>query len=396
MSRKLVLASELSMDVDFSNQVLKAIELMEKLLLDQQLLLNLFRPIAQLFVNDITDPELLTILQDYILNDGVNILVEQFYFTEKVHSSAIMKTCYHSFVCNGASGPKLPYVIFDAYLASFDRGNRQCYLHFVKLLHELTHVLTPGFVRLSISRKTEPYPSLPKLPRGFTTPTKIGPIAKGKGDAGSGFEDIVFGGRVLLDLSDSRRPYERELQLKVLPYPDLPPTSKGNDSIYVIKDEYVNEIIQSLDIWFNANGPFPSLKIPETSLSVVKLLKFPSRDVALNHFQKNDVFTEEQAPKVDVRKRLFTALPTNESARENERLAHSSGQHYSDYDIQDIQGGGEDEAVLFDPVVGKISLTLGGNEDDEELEDEGFSSVLHGGISKEQLQYLENHPYERF
>lgn len=93
----------------------------------------------------------------------------------------------------GEGDEKVPYIFFDAFLASHDRGDRQLFLHLVKILHELCHVLTPGLIRLSQMSNSSVSPAnVPKFPPRFATPEKIGPICSGRGDSGSGFEDVVI------------------------------------------------------------------------------------------------------------------------------------------------------------------------------------------------------------
>ena len=60
------------------------------------------------------------------------------------------------------------------------------YLHVIKILHEVSHMLTPGFM----TRKSSC--SINEIPNDIqhTTPVHIGKINGNLGDTGTGWEDV--------------------------------------------------------------------------------------------------------------------------------------------------------------------------------------------------------------
>ena len=362
------LDKDLSYDLDLSLQVVRALSIVDTLLSKKVECIDVFKPLAIQFVPQITDEELYTVINDYILSPGVVCVIDSIY-VGKLSTGAIM---HMDLVGEGEF--RVPYIYFDAFLAIQDRGNRQLYLHLVKILHELCHVLTPGLIRLSQIINTTvstgsgtPPADLPKFPPRFATPEKIGPICFGRGNSGCGFEDAALGGRLVVDANYMKAPFAHPLQLKKLPYPQFPPTPTGNDSLSIIPDEYVADIVTQWMDWLEHGGKIPLLKIPLEGLTVIKLMKFVSPEEAKLHFDKRG--ERQMAAKQTPAERASKRHKKNR-AEEEDTCSINTSHYYNKY-------------------------LMGANEDDEEFYAQE-QSVITGGINAQQLEAMEKDPFLRY
>jgi hypothetical protein len=252
-----------------------------------------------------------------------------------------------------------PTIYLDAFLASNERGNIQCYFHFIKLLHEVAHILTPGFISLSERR---------------AYPNKIGPISDRKGDAGSGWEDLILGGRLLIDQTSFSRPFRSALILKSLVYKDIAPV-RNNIIQKSIKNEYVDNLIEQLDSWAAnpTNVQFPDLKIPELSCNIVSShYVYQSREEAIGRMARTKL-DENFVKGSRQSKRLRTA---DDQSTKLER--HGV---YSEEDSDEVDNG---------------ELDIHNAIDNEEDDDSYCGSIVCGGISKEMLAIMEKDPTIKF
>lgn len=353
-----------SYDVDLSPQVVSALTIVDTILSKKEECIQVFKPLATQFFPSITDNQLYEVINDYILSPKVVCVVDSI-FVGKLSTGAMMQM---SLV--GAGGEKVPHIYFDAFLASHDRGDRQLYLHLVKILHELCHVLTPGLIRLSqMSNSFSSPAAVPKFPPRFVTPEQIGPICSGRGDSGSGFEDMALGGRVLLDADNMKAPFAHNLRLKTLPYPQYPPTMAGNDSLRIIPDSYVTDIVGQWTAWLDHGGTMPPLAIPVAGLQVLRHAQFQNLEAAELHYNKKMKKPVDQIPA--------------ERASKRQKKSHAEGE-----ELEASSQSSEEEPYCFNRYV------MGANEDDDDLEQEG--SVITGGIGAHQLEEMKKDPFLRF
>lgn len=371
-----------SYDVDLSPQVVRALSIVDTLLSKSDRraqCIEVFKSLATQFISDITDEELHNVIHDYVLSRGVVCVVDSIY-VGKLSTGVMLET---DLVEASDGHGKVPHIYFDAFLASHDRGERQLYLHLVKILHELCHVLTPGLIRLSLIKRpsvgcgisaiaspTTPA-DLKKLPPRFATPETIGPICSGRGDSGSGFEDAALGGRVLLDADNMKAPFAHELRLKTLPYPQFPPTMAGNDSLRIIPDKYVTDIVAQWTAWQEKGGKIPSLAIPFSGFVLLRHAQFPSLEAAQQHYNKKRKSVPEPAPAERTSKRY--------------KKSHTEGEEQE----AASQSSEEDSCDIH-------RYMMGANEDDEDLELEQEGSVITGGIGAHQLEEMKRRPFLRF
>lgn len=339
--------------------------------------IQVFQSLATQFVPDITDEELYEVIDDYILSRGVVCVVDSIY-VGKLSTGAMMQTEWVE-----ASDGKVPYIYFDAFLASHDRGERQLYLHLVKILHALCRVLTPGLIRLSMigrpivesSNSAVTSPTSPaeveKFPPRFAIPETIGSICSGRGNAGCGFEDAALGGCVLLDADHIKAPFAHELRLKTLPYPQYSPTMAGNYSLRIIPDEYVTDIVAQWTAWLEHGGKIPSLAIPFGDFVLLKYARFPSLEAAEQHYNKK-------------RRRLAEPTPAERTSKRCKK-PHAEGEELD----AAFQSSEEDTCNMN-------RYMMGANEDDEDLEQEQEGSVVMGGIGAHQLEEMTRRPFLRF
>jgi hypothetical protein len=217
-----------SMDIRFSPQVLRALKILQTHFFNETSIMKLnqlFMPVARKFVPSITEKQLNPIIDEYLLANGFFLAVDQLFFVDFPKNSSYTQMLYPS-TCSREFVSK-PTISLDAFLASGEGGERQCYFHFIKILRECANILTPGFIRLSTALESgSSYDAVDCFPTDWQSqiPPTIGPQIFSKrfvGDAGNAFEDTVFGGRVIIDSVNSRKPFKSYLLLKTLQFDDL-------------------------------------------------------------------------------------------------------------------------------------------------------------------------------
>lgn len=261
-----LLESSDCMDIDFSPQVVQAFKDFHTILdSSPQVTIPVFRPLADAFAAEsglpkFSNDEVERIICDYLTSHGFDVIVAQIYYTHDRNLSATMKMDYPNVPVNEVTQETKPLLILDNYLSSFDRGDRQWFLTFTRLLRESANALSPGFDRLCRCKKSnQPYEEL-TVDLNYKTPEKIGPIGWKKGDCGAGFEDLVFGGRLADD--QGSRPFFQELQFIERPWIQYPPTKKkGNFIIKEISDDVIADFRNRFEAWKANSSEFPDLKI---------------------------------------------------------------------------------------------------------------------------------------
>jgi hypothetical protein len=155
-----------------------------------------------------------------------------------------------------------PRLVFDCLLSSYDRGNRQCFLSFSKLLRESARVLTMGFVLICKEKWSgDPYEGI-IVDEDFSISQKLGPNHLQNGDCGRCFEDLMFGGRIRPCADSGCRPFTHELEIINLPFREFPPTKIGGNWLRKsISDSFLSQFFLSLDSWIKISlSPFRTYK----------------------------------------------------------------------------------------------------------------------------------------
>lgn len=317
-----------SADIEFSPQVLRAIELAQKIFSSPTAVISLFREFSDFIVTpSLSNDELYAAAQRAFIDKGVDVIVDQLYYIRDPHNSAFMQ-------CEPFA-PGRPTIVFDCFLCSGNFGLRQLYFHLIKIIHEYTYLLIQEILRLN-DAKSKNSDLNPEAT--FTTPAKCGPITERKGDAGSGWEEIKLGGRVFLNSVNLKRPFQSQLILKTRPFPEYPPDMKLNTDLYWISDQFIANFIEALSNW-KEDAPLPNFLIDERS----RELKYKC---------------ERLGPKKKGKKRQG-------SSTTNKRKLSRKVE----------EGGDEEEVVESESLENSLN----------ELE----NSVILGGMSREQIEFSE-------
>lgn len=154
-------------------------------------------------------------------------------------------------------------IVFADSFADYPKGtdHRVCYLHFVKLLHEVAHTLTPSF-----ARKTDAYiQSTSSDKEKLDNPEKMGAVwRQGKKrkiivDAGSAWEMERIGGRVLTAGSRAN-PFGKELRMLIMDDVTEAP-QVGNYLEMVLPDAFIAHQLELFDKW-EPGQPLPDMHYP--------------------------------------------------------------------------------------------------------------------------------------
>lgn len=365
-----VLPGILSMDVDVSSMVIKALKYIKILFQSPDVLRQLFRPLCDEFLEksqQVSDEVFDSVIQRFI-SVGFNLAIDQIFITSEPNKRAYLQMHYRNYfdkIERQTNLPK-PTIYLDSYLASNERGNIQCYFHFIKLLHEVAHILTPAFIGLSNSTSRAVPAS--KL----TAPNKIGPISSRKGDIGSGWEDLILGGRVLIDVSNCNCPFRNHLVLMSLVYKDIHPL-KGNTIKKKINMEYVDTLIGRLDSWVEdpTNVPFPDLNIPDQSCeNITSHHIFQSREEAIGVINRSKM-------------NKFNVVGSRKSKRSRTNHQPKNALYGEDHK-DDLNESDSEEQDIYNAIYCS------------EEEDNYCDSIVCGGISEEMLALMEKDPTLKF
>lgn len=185
-----------------------AVSLVEKVLLNDDLLFNLFHPVLQLFLPEGRVVERDTLLHHVKERLGLN-KVRSTRLSDNAKIKIDSPTKYSHHYMEADQSTLTIYVNWE-YMkeekiptADATQTRRQFFFIVTKLLHEITHFLTAVFNNLARVPQEKPSSKKPRLDRNII-PEKIGKIwdkQQGKyiGDSGSAFEDILLGGRLLVE-----------------------------------------------------------------------------------------------------------------------------------------------------------------------------------------------------
>lgn len=236
-----------------------------------------------------------------IVSQGIDIFIEKL-------DKAIMQAVPYPSARVTIQRPQISFDIIYAgvMFTSGEQVNRQEYLHFVKILHEIAHCLLPLLIESTgvqvhaiasqaiAAAASGEKERAEELATKLNTPEKIGiTIDNSKrcvppafiGDFGSGWEESVFGGRVLPEPNNKSSPCNATLKLLRREFEDLPPTS-GNILLYRIDDAYISNIISQLTAW-EPGLNFPDLRIPAEALKTHRLDVMGSIDLVRERLVKS-------------------------------------------------------------------------------------------------------------
>lgn len=239
--------------MELSENVVEAVELALQIAFCKKQSVDMFLKTARLVVKDCTTSELHDILQDCFISHGFE------YKIDRLPGAIIMLSPWP----NTDKTIRRPVVYFDCYYASglsahsLLEKDRQSYLHFLKTLHELTHAMTNNLIRLRKAREQQV--NWQEIPRGiYRTPNSVGTLHARMGDMGSGFEEEVFGGRVIPCHSKINSPFTSPLQLRC----DI----RGKAVFFDISDKYIAGVMEELRTRAPTD-PLPNLTIPARHLT---------------------------------------------------------------------------------------------------------------------------------
>lgn len=322
-----------SYDTDLSASMKRALSIAFKLLQSSEAKVQLYSEFLKKFKPDITIESIQSIL-DKVAERGFDVKFE-------ILKNALM-------MCSpfpNSLDPQLlrPVMYFDVFLVSNDRGNRQTYLHVIKILHEYAHMLIPSILNLCSEGSST---------NKFSTPIHIGQVNKTPGDCGSGLEDIVIGGKVTPHRNYLKQPYRQMLTLRKIPYQELPPSLKGNMICYHIKDEYIDHILNVLENW--EYGELPSLYIPEDGLQLeVSYIAGSIEEARKLIFGTTNTVSNAISSRMSKRQRPVNTKNSNNDAIEDLDLESfkESFIHHGD-EVVDIE---DDEEQVLDDNIGSIT-----------------------------------------
>lgn len=328
------------MQIDFSPQVIMAID-------DFQAILNspaaitrkLYRPLADSFAESFnlaafSDEEIDRVIREYLTTHGFNVMVVQIYYVDDPTMSAMTKLKYLDVPKHEVTEETKPKLLLDQYLSSYDRGRRQWYLTFTRLLHESAHALTPGLDRLCRAKISHtPYSNV-TCDCKFKTPTKIGPTGWNTNDCGAGFEDLIFGGRIQTAEHEGSRPFFQELEIVQRPYLQYPPAKvPGNFIKKTISDDFISKFHTDITSWKSNTSNldfFPSFTV--VARSTVATFVGELRDVD-NFFKKPKKRTRKS--NLSARKKAKQSKPHDYSEWQSDEGEQESEESHEDLNISD-------------------------------------------------------------
>eukprot|EP01032_Pedospumella_encystans_P022158 gene22158-25112_t len=232
-----------------SAAIFRSLSICDKLLSDSPACLELFRSLALAFNEDMTDNEIEDALKE----------AARFRTTITVES---LRDAYMQCLPNKGNDESNnhPHAIsFNNKYLSYDcedeiEAIRCTFLLLVKELHEHSHTLTPSFARRTVAFKSGQ--------RDLNTPEKLGAIWRTQrttgGDAGSAWEALTFGGRVLAAPRGGNC-YANKLHLLLIEDPAAAPTAE-NSTKRNISDNHIRTLLDELERWVSGS-PIPILSL---------------------------------------------------------------------------------------------------------------------------------------
>jgi len=174
------------------------------------------------------------------------------------------------------------YVLTSSEVGTIAESRCLCML-IVKLLHEVAHLLTSTFHKLS---------GLGISPFALSdTPPKIGTIYvknSVKGDCGFGMEEDLLGGRLVLSLGSPY--YDQEVTMAL----------SGGKGFVQLKDSYIQQVLS----FFNSNGAKPQFDNDRDVAGLVKkssvLGKKPRRSSTTGNMIANQNFSDSDEDDDDI------------------------------------------------------------------------------------------------
>ena len=254
-------------DIATSAHLERIVQLVNKVLQDDQALLKIFRDTAIMFGNELDDE---TIIKCIKKAAGVG-------YNYSIESSSEIKAAYMQCVPNKMRDPEdlaAHTVCFnETYInlgsnATCQEAERCVFFHFIKALHEVVHSFTPAFVRATTAFKnavlagTEDQISLDTLPN-------IGmAFVEGRtvlSDCGSALEQHLLGGR--LTTQSTRKPFSKEVTIiavrNACEAPRVPVGEGANFKRIVVLDELLTKALASVEEWVPGT-PFPDISLMQT------------------------------------------------------------------------------------------------------------------------------------
>eukprot|EP00981_Chlorochromonas_danica_P012074 scaffold4399_cov175-Ochromonas_danica.AAC.24 len=236
-----------------NESVKTAIILANKLVQEREAAYQLYAPALKTFTSSLNDDEIYGFL-DEMISIGCDVDVETF------------KTLGNSYMMTSIPTKKdgtRPLISFnETYIR--DSAERNCFLHFGKIIHAYGHILTLKVMKHVYSQQGSESVSSERA----ETPTKVGMIwssslGKEIGDCGSAAEESLFGGRVVVATRTAKY-FSKPLGLDVRHFKTLC-LGEGNTKTFSIPDEYISQILNQLREWTTGTR-IPNLEIPQGEL----------------------------------------------------------------------------------------------------------------------------------
>jgi hypothetical protein len=235
--------------LDQNESIKTAILLANKLVQNREAAYQLYAPTLKLFSSSLTDNEIYGFL-DEMISIGCDVDVE---------TSNTMGDSYMTCIMDGAR----PLISFnETYIR--DSSERNCFLHFVKIIHEYGQILTPKVIKHIYSQQSDNTVSNFHI----ETTSKVGMIwsaslGKEIGDCGSAIEESLFGGHVNVTTFTAKY-FSYPLRLHARHYKNLC-LGEGNTKTFVISDQFISQVLNQLKAW-TAGTPIPNLEVPQVEL----------------------------------------------------------------------------------------------------------------------------------
>jgi hypothetical protein len=239
--------------------IVRAMQIVNKIVENDDAMFSLYAGIGRMFNPDLSEGDIRACIKE----------AQRFDLLLLVENAMALKGSIMTCVANKGTIP----ADASAHMISFNEAylnvrvgaeHRVTYLHVVKLLHEISHTLTPSFARRTTEylNSTE---SQEEKNKKLDTPEKMGAVWQTRrrtiGDAGSAWEESVIGGRVVPGGTASK-PYGKALCLYVMHESGEAP-DEGNYDEFVLPDSFLESQLAELEQW-QPGTALPSLKFTPT------------------------------------------------------------------------------------------------------------------------------------